>query len=163
MWLLCLSILLFTSIVSSFPQGAPPEACESLSPQRGHGVPSQPVEQSPILVIQHGKSFQPGDRIAVEIVQRQQGVNFRGFLVQALDAQTHEMIGDFLAGQGMQIMRECSAVTHGDHRPKRGANLVWLAPQDRSGEVLFRASIVVRKEEYYANMLAMEASELQLQ
>lgn len=74
----------------------------------------------------------------VEIVQREKGANFKGFLVQALDAETHHPLGQFVTGNGMQLLKECSAVTHTDPKPKKAVNLVWEAPYDRSGQVIFR-------------------------
>lgn len=74
----------------------------------------------------------------VEIFQREQGANFRGFLVQALDASTHSPVGEFLAAQGMKPLKECSAVTHSDPRPKKAVNLVWQAPSNHAGQVIFR-------------------------
>jgi len=59
-------------------------------------------------------------------------------MVQALDAETHTPIGQFVAGKGMQVMKECSSVTHTDSKPKKAVNLVWEAPYDRPGQVIFR-------------------------
>lgn len=74
----------------------------------------------------------------VEIIQREKGANFKGFLVQALDSETHHPLGQFVTGKGMQLLKECSAVTHTDPKPKKAVNLVWEAPYDRSGQVIFR-------------------------
>lgn len=76
--------------------------------------------------------------LTVEIIQRERGANFKGFLVQALDAESHHPIGQFVVGKGMQMLKECSAVTHSDAKPKKAVNLVWEAPYDRSGQVIFR-------------------------
>jgi hypothetical protein len=75
---------------------------------------------------------------SVDIVPKGPNINFKGFLVQALDANTYEMIGEFMDGEGMQAMKECSAVTHVDNKPKSSANLIWNAPHNREGHVLFR-------------------------
>lgn len=146
--------LLCLSPSMAFPQGAPPDTCESLSPERGHGAPSQPVQYAPFSVVAYGQKYGPGDKIAVEIIQRERSTNFKGFLVQALDAETHHPLGQFIPGKGMQLLKECSAVTHTDPKAKRAVNLVWEAPYDRSGQVIFRATVVQRKEIYYANILA---------
>lgn len=47
----------------AFPSGAPPEACESLSPERGHGVPSMPVQYAPFTVIAYGSQYRAGDKV----------------------------------------------------------------------------------------------------
>jgi len=41
MMTLLLSLCMTMSYVIAFPQGAPPETCESLSPERGHETKSQ--------------------------------------------------------------------------------------------------------------------------
>lgn len=76
--------------------------------------------------------------LTVEIIQRERGANFKGFIVQALDAESHTPIGQFVSGKGMQLLKECSAVTHTDPKPKKAVNLVWEAPYDRPGQVIFR-------------------------
>lgn len=60
-YLIC--VLLFAKDTSSFPSGAPAEACESLSPERGHGVPSMPVQYAPFTVIAYGRQYRPGEKI----------------------------------------------------------------------------------------------------
>lgn len=50
-------------VVNGFPSGAPAEACESASPERGHGTSSQPPEYAPFLIIQHSYTYNPGDKI----------------------------------------------------------------------------------------------------
>jgi len=141
----------------AFPSGAPAEACDSLSPERGHGVPSMPVQYAPFTVIAYGRHYRPGEKIPIEIIQRERGANFKGFLVQALDAETHTPIGSFVTGKGMQLLKECSAVTHTDAKAKKAVNLVWEGPYDRSGQVIFRATIVQRKDLFFANILAFNA------
>ena len=75
---------------------------------------------------------------SVEIIQRERGANFKGFMVQALDAESHTPIGQFVPGKGMTLLKECSAVTHADPKAKKAVNLVWEAPYDRPGQVIFR-------------------------
>jgi hypothetical protein len=74
----------------------------------------------------------------VEIFQRSNDANFKGFIVQALNAQTHQPIGHFISTPGMKPVEECSAITHTDSRPKKGVNLVWEAKVKEPGEVIFR-------------------------
>lgn len=61
-------VIFYTLIVligssESFPQGAPPETCDSFSPERGHGVPSMPVQYAPFSVIAYGRHYRAGDKI----------------------------------------------------------------------------------------------------
>ncbi|XP_074595922.1 ferric-chelate reductase 1-like [Brevipalpus obovatus] len=152
-------VLLFVSSSFSYPSGAPEDSCSSLSPEPGHGVPSQPVAQAPFYVVAHGKKFNPGDKIGVEIFQRDKSATFKGFMVQALDANSHQPIGSFMSTNGMQPLNRCSSITHTDPRPKKGVNLVWEANVQHPGEVIFRATVVQNKKLYYANILAYEAEQ----
>ena len=70
MLLIFFSIGLFISQSYSYPSGAPAGACQSLSPERGHGSYSKPVEEAPFYVVAHGKSFKPGDRIGGELINQ---------------------------------------------------------------------------------------------
>lgn len=74
----------------------------------------------------------------VEVFQRDKTSTFKGFLVQALDAVSHQPIGSFMSTNGMQPLNRCSAITHTDPRPKKGVNLVWEATVQHPGEVIFR-------------------------
>ena len=76
----------------------------------------------------------------MEVFQRSNNANFKGFIVQALNAETHQPIGQFLSSPGMKLVEECSAVTHSDAKPKKGVNLVWSAQVQSPGEVIFRYS-----------------------
>jgi len=157
-----ITFFLFVVIIDrclGYPGGAPLGSCESLSPEAGHGVPSQNVADAPFSVVATTNKYNNGDKIGVEIFQREKGANFRGFLVQALDASTHSPVGAFLPAQGMKPMSECSSVTHSDSRPKKAVNLVWQAPSNHAGQVIFRATIVQRKQLYYANILAFDAEQ----
>lgn len=61
---LAVAILIsLSALCRAFPQGAPPESCESLSPERGHGPSVIANQYPPFSIIQHGSTFNPGDRI----------------------------------------------------------------------------------------------------
>ena len=102
-------------------------------------------------------------------------ITFKGFIVQALDPKTLKFIGRFMPGEGLNMMAECSAVTHQNNRLKTSATFLWMPPDDRNfGEVIFRydqlvdlllpsiihfvvfyrATIVKEKQTYYHNMIA---------
>lgn len=63
--------------------------------------------------------------------------HFRGFFIQARDADTNEWIGTWQDSQNTKTIPECSSITHADARDKEAANLIWNAPQHRSGRVYF--------------------------
>lgn len=62
---------------------------------------------------------------------------FRGFFLQARDAETNEWIGSWQDSQNTKTIPECASITHADPRDKEGANLIWKAPQHKSGRVYF--------------------------
>lgn len=62
---------------------------------------------------------------------------FRGFFLQARDAETNEWIGSWQQSQNTKSIPECASITHADNRDKTGANLLWNAPQHKSGRVYF--------------------------
>lgn len=60
----CLLVLSFSNDkVLAFPQGAPTEACELLSPKRGHHSMPQPLSESPYHFIQYARDYRRGDMI----------------------------------------------------------------------------------------------------
>lgn len=62
-YLITLTLITLPFYVIGYPSGAPTEACDSLSPERGHGVASMPVQYAPFTVIAYGNSYRPGDKI----------------------------------------------------------------------------------------------------
>lgn len=62
---------------------------------------------------------------------------FKGFFLQARDAETNEWIGTWQDSKNTKAIPECASITHGDPKEKEGANLIWNAPQHKSGRVYF--------------------------
>jgi hypothetical protein len=62
---------------------------------------------------------------------------FRGFFLQARDANTNEWIGEWLESPNTKTIPECSAITHADNRDKTQAVFLWKAPAGKSGSVFF--------------------------
>lgn len=58
---------------------------------------------------------------------------FKGFFIQARDAASNEWIGKWVETPNTKIHPECSAITHGDPKPKQHAILVWEAPANSHG------------------------------
>ncbi|XP_023216395.1 putative ferric-chelate reductase 1 homolog [Centruroides sculpturatus] len=78
--------------------------------------------------------------------------SFKGFMVQALDKETGKYIGKFIEAPGLAVMKECSAVSHSNPKPKIAVHLAWVAPNDHSGQVVFRATIVETKKVFYEGL-----------
>ena len=85
--------------------------------------------------------------------------NFKGLMVQAL-GEKGEPIGRFLTGKGLKTVDSCSAVTHSDREAKKTATLVWEAPAELKGRqvVSFKASVVVKMDEFYVGLKSKLAS-----
>lgn len=67
------------------------------------------------------------------------GQPFRGFFLQARDAETNEWLGTWEEHKPYTNgLPECSSITHGDNKDKAQVTLTWRAPQHtRGGEVYF--------------------------
>lgn len=74
---------------------------------------------------------------AVSIYPIDQKSTFRGFFLQARDANSNEWIGEWIQSENTKTIPECSAITHSDNRDKLGAKLFWKAPQNKRGRVYF--------------------------
>lgn len=62
---------------------------------------------------------------------------FRGFFIQARDAETNEWIGSWEASSNTKVIPECASITHSDPKDKEAATFIWNAPQNKSGRVYF--------------------------
>lgn len=76
---------------------------------------------------------------------------FRGFFLQARDAETNEWIGSWQDSTNTKTIPECASITHADPRDKEGANLIWNAPQHKSGRVYF--TYVIRQYFLFYSLL----------
>lgn len=65
------------------------------------------------------------------------GDTFKGFFLQARNAQTHAWIGNFVDTTNIKTFTECSAATHADPKDKQKATLIWNAPSTGQGQVYF--------------------------
>ncbi|XP_066995001.2 putative defense protein 3 [Anabrus simplex] len=129
-------LVLLPLLVGGFPDGAPVDACVKSRPnQPYHGqAQPQPEGSSPYSITASDSTYRPGSKISVVI----QGSSFRGFFMQARDAQTGDWIGSWDDAPNTNGIPECAAVTHADNRDKLQATLVWTAPRDtQGGQVYF--------------------------
>lgn len=124
------------NLVENFPDGAPADSCvKARFNQPNHGqTRTQPLETSPYQVVASTDQYQGGDRIQVSIAGHD---IFRGFFLQARDAQTNEWIGSWQESANTKTIPECASITHADNKDKAQASLVWIAPKDRQGQVFF--------------------------
>lgn len=82
--------------------------------------------------------------VSVKIV----GDTFKGFFLQARDANTNEWIGSFSKTENTVAHSECSAITHADPRDKQQATLIWNAPLNARGHVYFTWVVYTYQNHY---------------
>ncbi|XP_058055816.1 putative defense protein 3 [Anopheles bellator] len=139
---------------NAFPDGAPADTCvKSRTNQPNHGAArSQSLAALPYQVTASGNLYGPGTQIQVTLHGHQDV--FRGFFLQARDAQTNEWIGSWYETPNTKSIPECSSVTHADNRDKEQATFVWQAPTDRQGQVYFTGTIVKNYGTFWAGVIA---------
>lgn len=139
--LLLLVLLLLLQGIVGFPDGAPADTCvkqRANQPNHGKARP-QPAHTNPFEVVASAQSYHPGQQISVIIYAQDQHASktFRGFFLQARDANSNEWVGEWEQSDNTKTIPECSAITHSDNRDKLGAKLIWKAPQHKRGNVYF--------------------------
>ncbi|XP_035230646.1 reelin domain-containing protein 1-like [Stegodyphus dumicola] len=134
----------------AFPRGAPAEACESLLPRHFGTEPKDP-QHSPYSFLASSSHY----HYRMEGIQVQlTGPRFKGFLIAAMDPDTHERIGHWYKVKGTKTL-PCSAISHGDPLPKKRVILLWKPPKDRpKGEVIFVATVLQSYGNYYSGIVA---------
>uniref|UniRef100_A0A1A9WMI8 Reelin domain-containing protein n=1 Tax=Glossina brevipalpis TaxID=37001 RepID=A0A1A9WMI8_9MUSC len=156
-----ISVLIILSVmgnvIESFPDGAPSDTCVKKRPnQPNHGqARPQPLHTNPFEVVASSEAYHPGQEISggqtptynhnrlynrsfvVVIYPHTKQELFRGFFIQARDADTNDWIGEWIKSENTNTIPECSAITHGDNKDKLAAKLIWKAPQNKRGRVYF--------------------------
>lgn len=148
------NLIIFTIIVQAalaHPDGAPLEACTTMTPRHGSTQP-----QAPQTAKHDIKAFMNGGN-SVEITIASKPVKleaFKGFFLQARNGdnsqpQSGSPVGtwDLTSSNGMAKGVSCSgmpmsAVTHVDNKEKTLVNLRWTPPPNLSGSVVFVATVV---------------------
>ncbi|XP_034487766.1 putative defense protein 3 [Drosophila innubila] len=132
--------------VTGFPDGAPADTCvKQRANQPNHGkARSQPAHTNPFEVVASTQTYHPGQEVSVVIYPQDQHATktFRGFFLQARDANSNEWIGEWVQSDNTKTIPECSAITHSDNRDKLGAKLIWKAPQNKRGNVYFTGTVL---------------------
>jgi len=149
-----LNICMAVARISAKPNGAPEEACESMTPKHGFSRPRDTV--SPYLVKVDNTLVKAGGMVGITITSFEEKHNFKGFLLQARDSE-EKLVGSFSSGEegqdGWKFL-ECSgmengSVTHNSRKDKTNVTFKWTAPSDAIGDVTIFATIVRNKTWYY--------------
>ncbi|XP_068154995.1 putative defense protein 3 [Drosophila tropicalis] len=142
--------------VWAFPDGAPADTCvKQRANQPNHGqARSQPAHTNPFEVVATAQSYHPGQQISVVIYPHgQTNTVFRGFFLQARDANSNEWIGEWEQSENTKTIPECSAITHSDNRDKLGAKLIWKAPQNKRGNVYFTGTVLKEYGTFWSDIV----------
>uniref|UniRef100_A0A023G8Q1 Putative secreted protein n=1 Tax=Amblyomma triste TaxID=251400 RepID=A0A023G8Q1_AMBTT len=129
------------------PDGAPASACATMNPVHNDSTHEVAGPSSGYTLVQDKREFKAGDSVAVTL----SGTPFKGFFIKAFDANNKE-IGQFEASGESKPVTECSGVTHTSATEKTTVKVLWKAPADASGQVHFRATVVVNYHKYLSDL-----------
>ncbi|XP_034935155.1 putative ferric-chelate reductase 1 homolog [Chelonus insularis] len=141
-WITTYIVVLYQSIdeVTGLSSGAPPSTCNDLTPRHKdtHSATSYlPYEIRPAIE----------ERSVKITLGSSQGLPFKGFIINARDIATHQIIGKFEnITEGIQPIK-CEAdvdntATHTDNQVKHNLLLQWVPPSDYEGTIIFNSTIV---------------------
>ncbi|XP_053952999.1 putative defense protein 3 [Anastrepha ludens] len=152
---LCLAMAL-VGLTNAFPDGAPADTCvKQRANQPNHGkARTQPGHTNPYEVVANSETFHPGQEISVLIYPVDNKATFRGFFLQARDANSNEWSGEWIQSENTKTIPECSAITHSDNRDKLGAKLIWKAPQNKRGRVYFTGTVLKEYGTFWSDVIA---------
>ncbi|GFN73737.1 ferric-chelate reductase 1 [Plakobranchus ocellatus] len=132
-------------LVSSFPTGAPLNACMTLDPSSSHGS-STAKDPSPYKLIFSSSTYQPDQLIRVTL----SGAMFKGFLIVGRkdgDA-TKANVGLFQSPTTPDAkllctgLKEGNGVTHTNNTVKSSITFAWKAPNISMGDIVFHFTVV---------------------
>lgn len=113
-------------------------ACQNMTPI--HGVEPQ-ISIANVQVVPHAMRLKRGQEVKVTLRAISKGYAFRGFLVQARDVSTNNILGNFLSGGDEMKVMVCgdsySTASHSNPSQKSTQVLRWKAPSDFRGFVRF--------------------------
>ncbi|XP_025419498.1 putative defense protein 1 [Sipha flava] len=138
-------------------------ACEDMTPRHPGYVPQnwQHVP-CPYRLLVDTVPVRPGDLVNLTLVSIDDSIPFKGFMVQARDADGYAL-GTFLpdcskAGTKPQHMISCSkgnepynAVVHSNNKNKLKAFFTWVAPISIKGPLIFKYTVVHDYKHFWTN------------
>jgi hypothetical protein len=161
------------------PEGAPLEACETLTPNHGNNNPQTSmspftVDLSPFLVHDNGSGsgssygyyYVPGYTYRLQLIRQPDDTStFRGFFVQSRTAAddttrvgTFGVVNSELAKIG-QCTPTNSSITHTNNMDKTMMLMNWTAPPPGTGAIRFRYAVVQVYAVFWANLRTDEVYE----
>ncbi|XP_037527979.1 putative defense protein 3 [Rhipicephalus sanguineus] len=146
---LCLLFVLSRGTVC-YRNGAPAGACDHMTPKHGPGiVPSTDKGNLGLSATLDDK------RIAKVLLVG----TFKGFLIKAVNKDGGLVSGKFAIDNSFMKGVDCdghkdSAVTHVNNSEKSSVSVTWTAPDSFTGDVMFRATVVRTKPDFYVGLMS---------
>nr|ASU41667.1 Reeler domain-containing gut protein [Ixodes scapularis] len=141
-------VLLSAVICTGHPDGADDEACKDLYPSHGYTAKSAAEGHAEgYRLVQDTEDYKPGDVITVTLSS--EASPFMGFLIKAFD-ENEKDVGSFRStGPDSRAFSHCAGITHTWRDLKKRVVVQWMAPEDRSGKVHFKVTVVKQVEDFY--------------
>lgn len=82
------------------------------------------------------------------------GATFKGFFLYATKPGSNDMIGEFTANDKSKKLScgSASALTHANDNGKSSITVTWTAPDNFSGDVEFKATVVKEFKEFWTGL-----------
>ncbi|XP_046610894.1 putative ferric-chelate reductase 1 homolog [Neodiprion virginianus] len=155
---LMLVVGLFYGRSQSLSSGAPPKACENLTPIHQYGsVQNSPPPYQVLPAAGQG-------RVRL-ILGSPQGLAYQGFIMVARDVDTGEFVGEFVSLPDGARVVECTeglknGVTHINKDRKQNLEFDWEAPEDYVGTIIFNSTFAQDYSTYWVGVESPRVSVL---
>ncbi|XP_031831549.1 putative ferric-chelate reductase 1 homolog isoform X2 [Nomia melanderi] len=148
---LLISLSFLSATVLGLPNGAPQSACKDLTP-RHPGGSNQESHPPPYQVLPAA-----GQGRVRLILGSPQGLAYEGFMIQARDAESDELVGEFANLPESAQTIECTdgvknTVTHTNTSKKHNLEFDWEAPADYEGTIVFKSTFAQDYSTYWVNV-----------
>lgn len=139
MWKVLCWILVSLASALCRSAGVSNVACQNMTPIHGSSVPQESIAR--VQIVPHSYRLKRGQQIKVSLRAVSSNFTFRGFMIQARNVQSNEILGSFLPISDAKIMacgNSFSTASHSNPRAKTVELLLWKAPTNFRGYVRFQ-------------------------
>ncbi|KAF7496143.1 Putative defense protein 3 [Sarcoptes scabiei] len=128
--------------IQTYPTGAP--KCSSKVPKHESHKPQTGESPYTLTAKKNGKTATVGIS----------GGSFKGFFIYAVQPGSSDMIGTFQTNDKVKELScgSASAATHANEKSKNSITLTWKAPDNFSGEVEFKATVVKEFKKFWTGI-----------
>ncbi|XP_071124494.1 putative defense protein [Mytilus edulis] len=156
----CLKIVgLFCCLcfVHAYPTGAPPEACQTRTPQHNGTTASTSAKR--YTVTANSTYYTTTENVLVTL-KGVLGTKFKGFLIQMRTADRQQIVGTFtvITTAETQLL-QCNnvsgaAITHTSNDSKTDIQAIWTPPSQPVGNVIITATVVQDFKTFWNNIVS---------